>query len=151
MASGPNTLEYKVGEIFGEIKNKIHSGYSLRDIIEHIDALRFRSQVEKHELSHLYEAKIKNMGSAGRNMGKTTPLNDADLTEFVALQSTFADSVKTWSVDVADVTNGDATTFDLSVKNPNGGEAVTHRSPQDIMDEIAALDAQAAEVLKTIR
>lgn len=144
MASGPNTIEYKVGEIFGEIKNKIHSGYSLRDIIEHIDALRFRSQVEKHELSHLYEAKIQ-------NMGKTTPLNDADLTEFVALQSTFADSVKTWSVDVADVTNGDATTFDLSVKNPNGGEAVTHRSPQDIMDEIAALDAQAAEVLKTIR
>lgn len=144
MASGPNTLEYKVGEIFGEIKNKIHSGYSLRDIIEHIDALRFRSQVEKHELSHLYEAKIK-------NMGKTTPLNDADLTEFVALQSTFADSAKSWSVDVADVTNGDATTFDLSVKNPNGGEAVTHRSPQDIMDEIAALDAQAAEVLTTIR
>ena len=56
MASGPNTIEYKVGEIFGEIKNKIHSGYSLRDIIEHIDALRFRSQLEKHELSHLYEA-----------------------------------------------------------------------------------------------
>jgi type I restriction enzyme M protein len=29
-ASGPNTLEYKIGEIFGEIKNKIHSGYNLR-------------------------------------------------------------------------------------------------------------------------
>jgi type I restriction enzyme M protein len=69
-ASGPNTIEYKVGEIFGEIKNKIHSGYSLRDIIEHIDALRFRSQLEKHELSHLYEAKIKNMGNAGRNGGE---------------------------------------------------------------------------------
>jgi hypothetical protein len=26
-ASGPNTIEYKIGEIFGEIKNKIHSGY----------------------------------------------------------------------------------------------------------------------------
>lgn len=25
----------------------------------------FGSQVEKHELSHLYEAKIKNMGYAG--------------------------------------------------------------------------------------
>ncbi|MFZ2218752.1 MAG: N-6 DNA methylase [Rhodoferax sp.] len=373
-ASGPNTIEYKVGEIFGEIKNKIHSGYSLRDIIEHIDALRFRSQLEKHELSHLYEAKIKNMGNAGRNggeyytprpliramvqvvrptvgeriydaacgsagflcesfdylkagknlttsdlktlqertfygkekkslayviaimnlilhgidapnivhtntltenladvqdkdrmdvilanppfggkerkevqqnfpirtgetaflflqhfikmlkaggragvvikntflsntdnasvslrklllescnlhtvldcpggtfqgagvktvvlffekgaptrkvwyyqldpgrnMGKTNPLNDADLAEFVALQSTFADSAKSWSVDVAGI---DATTFDLSVKNPTGGEVVAHRSPQDIMDEIAALDAQAAEVLATIR
>ena len=373
-ASGPNTIEYKVGEIFGEIKNKIHSGYSLRDIIEHIDALRFRSQLEKHELSHLYEAKIKNMGNAGRNggeyytprpliramvqvvrptvgeriydaacgsagflcesfdylkagknlttsdlktlqertfygkekkslayviaimnlilhgidapnivhtntltenladvqdkdrmdvilanppfggkerkevqqnfpirtgetaflflqhfikmlkaggragvvikntflsntdnasvslrklllescnlhtvldcpggtfqgagvktvvlffekgaptrkvwyyqldpgrnMGKTNPLNDADLAEFVALQSTFADSAKSWSMDVAGIS---ATTFDLSVKNPTGGEVVAHRSPQDIMDEIAALDAEAAEVLATIR
>src|SRR6266446_432763 len=26
-ASGPNTIEYKIGEIFGEIKNKIQSGY----------------------------------------------------------------------------------------------------------------------------
>jgi type I restriction enzyme M protein len=42
-------------------------------------------------------------------------------------------------------------TFDLSVKNPNVLEAVAHRSPQDIMDEIAALDAEAAEVLASIR
>ncbi len=69
-ASGPNTIEYKIGEIFGEIKNKIHSGYNLREIIDHIDELRFRSQQEKHELSHLYEAKIKNMGNAGRNGGE---------------------------------------------------------------------------------
>ncbi len=371
-ASGPNTLEYKIGEIFGEIKNKIVSGYNLREIIDHIDALRFRSQTEKHELSHLYEAKIKNMGNAGRNggeyytprpliramvqvtaptigetiydgacgsagflcesydylrphatkaadlktlqertfygkekkslayviaimnmilhgieapnithtntlaenladvqekdrfdvilanppfggkerkevqqnfniktaetaflfmqhfikmlraggraavvikntflsntdnasvslrklllescnlhtvldcpggtflgagvktvvlffekgaptrkvwyyqlepgrnMGKTNPLNDADLAQFITLQKTFADSGKSWSVDA---TNIDATTFDLSVKNPDGGEIITHRSPQDIMDEIAALDAESAEVLKSI-
>ena len=69
-ASGPNTIEYKIGEIFGEIKNKIQSGYNLREILETIDALRFRSQTEKHELSHLYEAKIKNMGNAGRNGGE---------------------------------------------------------------------------------
>ena len=69
-ASGPNTIEYKIGEIFGEIKNKIHSGYNLREIIDRIDELRFRSQTEKHELSHLYEAKIKNMGNAGRNGGE---------------------------------------------------------------------------------
>jgi len=35
-----------------------------------MDGLRFRSQKEKHELSHLYEAKIKNMGNAGRNGGE---------------------------------------------------------------------------------
>ena len=373
-ASGPNTIEYKIGQIFGEIKNKIHSGYNLREIIDHIDELRFRSQTEKHELSHLYEAKIKNMGNAGRNggeyytprpliramvqvvqprigervydgacgsagflceafdymkgfrglttsdfktlqtrsfygkekkslayclaimnmilhgieapnivhtntlaenladiqdkdrmdvilanppfggkerkevqqnfpirtgetaflflqhfikmlkaggraavvikntflsntdnasvslrklllescnlhtvldcpggtfqgagvktvvlffekgaptrkiwyyqldpgrnMGKTNPLNDADLAEFIQLQKTCADSPKSWRVDVAAI---DPATFDLSVKNPNGGEEVTHRSPQAIMDEIAALDAKSTEVLAKIR
>lgn len=69
-ASGPNTIEYKIGEIFGEIKNKISSGYNLREIIDHIDELRFRSQKEKHELSDLYEAKIQRMGNAGRNGGE---------------------------------------------------------------------------------
>ncbi len=373
-ATGPNTIEYKIGEIFGEIKNKIHSGYILRDIIDHIDELRFRSQTEKHELSHLYEAKIKNMGNAGRNggeyytprpliraivgvvkpeigqriydgavgsagflceafdylrskpgltaadlkrlqestfygkekkslayviaimnmilhgieapniihtntltenladvqekdrydvilanppfggkerkevqqnfpirtgetaflflqhfikmlraggragvvikntflsntdnasvslrklllescnlhtvldcpggtfqgagvktvvlffdkgtptrtiwyysldpgrnMGKTNPLNDADMAEFVELQKTFADSSKSWSLDVAGI---DQATFDLSVKNPDGGEEIIHRSPQDIMDEIATLDAESAEILANIR
>jgi type I restriction enzyme M protein len=69
-ASGPNTIEYKIGQIFAEIKNKILSGYNLRDIIEQIDELRFRSQAEKHELSALYEEKIKRMGNAGRNGGE---------------------------------------------------------------------------------
>jgi type I restriction enzyme M protein len=362
-ASGPNTIEYKIGEIFGEIKNKIQSGYNLREIIDHIDELRFRSQTEKHELSHLYEAKIRNMGNAGRNggeyytprpliraivqvvqpktgdriydgacgsagflcesfeyikakknlttmdaktlqertfygkenkslayviaimnmilhgieapnvihtntltenladiqekdrfdvvmanppfggherkevqqnfpirtgetaflflqhfikilkaggrggivikntflsnidnasvslrklllensdlhtvldcpggtfpgagvktvvlffekgnpgrnLGKTYPLNDADLAEFVKLQETFADSPKSWSVDARTI---DPETFDLSAKNPNGGEAVAHRSPQDIIDEIAALDTESAQVLQTIK
>ena len=372
-ASGPNTIEYKIGEIFGEIKNKITSGYNLREIIDHVDELRFRSQTEKHELSHLYEAKIKNMGNAGRNggeyytprpliramiqvvdpkigetiydgacgsagflceafihlhpqakstkdrgilqtrtfygkekkslayvigimnmilhgieapniqhtntltenladvqdkdrfdivlanppfggkerpevrlnfnidtgetaflflqhfikmlkaggraaivikntflsntdiasvslrklllescnlhtildcpggtflgagvktvvlffekgtktrktwfyqldpgrnMGKTNPLNDADLAEFLHLQKTKADSPKSWSVAAKDI---DATNFDLSVKNPNGGEDVVHRTPEAILEEIAALDAESAEVLGRIR
>ncbi len=374
-ASGPDTIEYKIGEIFGEIKNRIASGYNMREVIDHIDELRFGSQVEKHELSHLYEAKIKNMGNAGRNggeyytprpleraiiqvvapklgeriydgavgsagflceafdylqqanpkrttaqdralqertfygkekkslayvigvmnmilhgieapniihtntltenladiqekdryhvvlanppfggkerpevqqnfpirtgetaflflqhfikilkaggrggvvikntflsntdnasvslrklllescnlhtvldcpggtfqgagvktvvlffdkgaptrkvwfyqldpgrnMGKTNPLNDADLAEFVALQKTFADSPKSWSIDAKTI---DPATFDLSVKNPNGGEEVTHRSPQAIMEEIAALDAESADVLESIK
>jgi len=69
-ADNPNTIEYKIGEIFGEIKNKIQSGYSLRDALEKVDELKFRSQDDKHELSHLYEVKIKNMGNAGRNGGE---------------------------------------------------------------------------------
>jgi type I restriction enzyme M protein len=69
-ASSAATIEYKVGEIFGEIRNKFQSGYNLRDAIEAIDELSFGSQAQKHELSHLYEAKIKNMGNAGRNGGE---------------------------------------------------------------------------------
>ena len=62
-----NTIEYKIGEIFSEIKNKLQSGYTLREVINQIDNLHFRSYEEKHEISHLYEEKIKNMGNAGRN------------------------------------------------------------------------------------
>jgi type I restriction enzyme M protein len=65
-----NTLEYKIGEIFREIKNKLQSGYSLREVINKVDELRFRSNEEKHEMSSLYEDKIKNMGNAGRNGGE---------------------------------------------------------------------------------
>ncbi len=373
-ASSPHSIEYKIGEVFGEIKNKLQSGYNLRDVIDLVDVLRFGSQSEKHELSHLYEAKIRNMGNAGRNgdeyytprpliramirvtrprigeriydgacgsagflceayshlssqpnlstrdlhtlqtrtfhgkekkplayvigimnmilhgieapnivhtntlgenindiqekdrydvilanppfggkeraevqqnfpiktgetaflflqhfikslkaggraaivikntflsntdnastslrklllescklhtvldcpggtfqgagvktvvlffekgaptrsiwyyqldpgrnLGKTNPLNDDDLAEFVALQKTFADSPKSWTVDAASI---DAESFDLSVKNPNGGNEVVLRSPQEILDEIAALDAESTQVLERIR
>lgn len=69
-ATGPNTIEYKIGEIFGEITCRFVHGYNLRSVLDIIDALKFRSQTEKHELSHLYETKIKNMGNAGRNGGE---------------------------------------------------------------------------------
>ncbi|MDI1260507.1 N-6 DNA methylase [Aquabacterium sp.] len=372
-ATGPNTIEYKVGEVFSEIKNKIQSGYNLRDVIDRMDELRFRSQTEKHELSHLYEAKIKNMGNAGRNggeyytprpliramikvldpqigeriydgacgsagflceafdhlsakakttadlatlqtrtfygkekkslayviaimnmilhgieapnvvhtntlgenindiqekdrfdvilanppfggkerkevqqnfpiktgetaflfmqhfikslkaggraaivikntflsntdnasvslrklllescnlhtvldcpggtfqgagvktvvlffekgaptrkvwfyqlnpgrnMGKTNPLNDDDMRDFIVQQKVFGDSAQSWSVDVTAI---DATTWDLSAKNPKGGDAVVLRTPSEILDEIAALDVESAEVLAVIR
>jgi type I restriction enzyme M protein len=84
----------------------------------------------------------------GRNLGKTNPLNDDDLKEFVELQKTFADSPKSWSMDVTGI---DTASYDLSVKNPNGGEVVSHRTPREIMDEIAALDAESGEVLARIR
>jgi type I restriction enzyme M protein len=84
----------------------------------------------------------------GRNMGKTNPLNDRDLSEFIELQQNFADSQKSWSVDVATI---DTETFDLSVKNPNGGEEIVHRSPQEIMEGMSALDAESAQVLVNIK
>ena len=69
-AENADTIEYKIGEIFSELKNRIQSGYNLREVINLIDGLRFGSHAEKHEMSHLYEAKIKNMGNAGRNGGE---------------------------------------------------------------------------------
>ena len=69
-AESASTLEYKIGEIFSELKNRIQSGYNLREVINLVDELRFRTHKEKHEMSHLYESKIKNMGNAGRNGGE---------------------------------------------------------------------------------
>lgn len=69
-AESADTIEYKIGEIFSELKNRIQSGYNLREVINLIDQLRFRTHAEKHEMSHLYEAKIQNMGNAGRNGGE---------------------------------------------------------------------------------
>jgi type I restriction enzyme M protein len=84
----------------------------------------------------------------GRNLGKTNPLNDDDLKEFVVLQKSRTDSPKSWSVDAKSI---DKKTFDLSIKNPNGGEEIAHRSPETIMEEIAGLDAESAEVLGKIK
>ncbi len=85
----------------------------------------------------------------GRNMGKTNPLNDADLAEFMVLQKNFADSPKSWSVNTFALSAVEG--YDLSVKNPNDNEEVAHRSPQDIMAEIATLDAESAQVLEGIK
>jgi type I restriction enzyme M protein len=82
-----------------------------------------------------------------RNLGKTNPLNEADLAEFVELQKTFADSDNSWTLKVKDI---DQTTFDLSVKNPNKKEEAALRSPRAILEEIEALDKESADMLKTI-
>ncbi|WP_346239444.1 N-6 DNA methylase [Niabella insulamsoli] len=82
-----------------------------------------------------------------RNLGKTNPLNENDLAEFVALQKTFADSENSWTVNVADI---DQSTFDLSVKNPNKREEVTLRQPQIILEEMKVLDEESAEILNSI-
>ncbi|NRB17999.1 MAG: N-6 DNA methylase [Rhodobacteraceae bacterium] len=69
-ASSPNTIEYKVGEVFTELRNKFRSGYILRDVLEITDGLAFNTQAQRHELSQLYETRIRRMGNAGRNGGE---------------------------------------------------------------------------------
>ena len=82
-----------------------------------------------------------------RTLGKTTPLSEDDLAEFVALQKTQAESENSWSIDVSDL----GTDCDLSVKNPNKPEIVDERTPEDILNTIAELNADSAELINQIR
>jgi type I restriction enzyme M protein len=82
-----------------------------------------------------------------RNLGKTNPLNEKDLADFVELQKTKAESENSWSLDIKDI---DQNTFDLSAKNPNKKEAAALRQPQQILEEMKALDEESALVLNHI-
>ncbi len=69
-AESPDTLEYKIGEIFSEVSCEFKSGYTLRTVINLINEMQFQTSEERHELTGLYEDKIKNMGNSGRNGGE---------------------------------------------------------------------------------
>ena len=84
----------------------------------------------------------------GRSLGKTNPLNDKDLEEFLKLQKGFEDSDSSWSLDVADI---DTSTCDLSVKNPNAKDEAELRDPKDIIADIIALDKESESILAKIR
>ena len=66
----PDTIEFKVGVIFSEIKNKISSGYNLRDVVEKVAELKFQTAEDQHEMTQIYENRLKQMGNAGRNGGE---------------------------------------------------------------------------------
>jgi type I restriction enzyme M protein len=83
----------------------------------------------------------------GRRLGKTSPLNDDDLKDFVALQTKFKDSENSWSIDANSI---DKTTYDLSVKNPNKADEAQLRDPKDIIAEMVVLDAESTAILKNI-
>ncbi|WP_245476765.1 N-6 DNA methylase [Bradyrhizobium sp. Leo170] len=83
----------------------------------------------------------------GRNLGKTNPLNDDDLKDFVSLQAKFKDSGNSWTVDTKSI---DKATYDLSVKNPNKATETELRDPKDIIAEMTALDAESAQILANI-
>ena len=84
----------------------------------------------------------------GRSLGKTNPLNDKDLKEFVELQKVFEESVKSWSLATSEL---DDATWDLSVKNPNQAEEAPLREPQAIIEEIIALDKESEAILGKIQ
>jgi type I restriction enzyme M protein len=84
----------------------------------------------------------------GRNMGKTNPLNDKDLEDFIELQKSLKSSDISWTVETSSI-NQD--TWDLSVKNPNKSDEVIHLPPMEIITEIEALDQESQAILKRIK
>ena len=82
-----------------------------------------------------------------RNLGKTNPLNEKDLADFLKLQTTKANSANSWSVKVKDI---DQKTFDLSVKNPSKNNEVVLREPKEILAEMRKLDDESFEILKEV-
>ena len=91
----------------------------------------------------------------GRNMGKTNPLNDKDMAEFIELQKAVsqsgaegAETEKSWNLKVADI---DEATADLSVKNPNSPEEAPLRAPAEILAEMERLDAETNSILQSIK
>jgi len=85
--------------------------------------------------------------SLTQTLGKTNPLTDEHLKEFVALQAKFANSENSWTVDIKDI---DQATYDLSIKNPNKADEAAMRDPKDIIAEMVALDAESARILADI-
>ncbi len=82
-----------------------------------------------------------------RNLGKGNPLNENDLADFIKLQKTKGNSENSWTTNIKDI---DQNSFDLSAKNPNKKEEAALRSPQEILEEMKALDEESAEILHSI-
>jgi type I restriction enzyme M protein len=83
----------------------------------------------------------------GRTFGKTNPLNEKDLEDFINLQRSFGDSENSWRLSISAVPTD---TFDLSAKNPNKKDDTVLREPKVILEEMKSLDAETAQVLKSI-
>lgn len=83
-----------------------------------------------------------------RNLGKTNPLNENDLADFLTQIEGFKDSDNSWTVNLEDV---DKDTLDLSVKNPNKNDEVVYREPDAIIREMSDLDTKSSEILKKIK
>jgi type I restriction enzyme M protein len=59
-----------VANVFKGVQNRMVSGYLLRDIINKINGIHFRSSEEIHTLSHLYESMLREMRDAAGDSGE---------------------------------------------------------------------------------
>jgi type I restriction enzyme M protein len=78
------------------------------------------------------------------------PLNENDLADFVKLQKTKADSENSWTNNKDKGRMQYVPTYDLSAKNPNKKEEAALRQPQEILEEMKALDEESVDILNSI-
>jgi hypothetical protein len=118
-AAGTNTIEYKIGEIFDEVRNRMSSGYNLRDIIDQIDRLQFGSQNQKHELSDLYTVVTKENLEPRHQVpiDNSLPVRGVTasqvMTDYLAWRNWPTDVVNEFSLLVVQEPNGD-----LRIRHP---------------------------------
>ena len=138
--------------------HKVYAG----GLLDHICTVGIKTKIHHHLLgAHRLEGFVLffDKGTAtkkvwyyqlnvGRNMGKTNPLNQKDMAEFVQMSKKYETGDNSWVIGVADI---DKDTYDLTVNNPNTVEEVDNRTPQEIIAEIEQLDAKASEALKAIK
>ena len=89
----------------------------------------------------------------GRSLGKTNPINDDDISEFVMLakgssKGKGAETKRSWNISINDV---DVDTVDLTINNPRADSVLQVGDPIEILDNIATLDAESATLMEEIR
>ncbi|MDD3050472.1 MAG: N-6 DNA methylase [Candidatus Cloacimonetes bacterium] len=70
MTIDPESVKYKIGEIFEFLNNKIANGHTLREALDIIDELNFQSKDDLFELSLVYEKLLQMMGRDAGNAGE---------------------------------------------------------------------------------
>jgi type I restriction enzyme M protein len=69
-APGATPLQVRIGNIFSELTCRFTSGYTLREVVDLIQPLKFQTNEDRHEMSVLYENRLREMGNAGRDGGQ---------------------------------------------------------------------------------
>lgn len=84
-----------------------------------------------------------------RNLGKTNPLSEEDLSEFEKFITGLPiESQNAWEVKVGEL---DSQTLDLSVKNPHKKEAINIIAPSTIVSNMQQLDEEILKLLEKIQ
>ncbi|WP_256093390.1 N-6 DNA methylase [Brachyspira hampsonii] len=83
-----------------------------------------------------------------RNLGKTNPLNEKDLEDFINCYENKKVSENSWLVNIKDI---DKSSYDLSVKNPNRNEEFILEEPEDIIENILSIEEENKNILEELK